>query len=72
MNLPDTNPEIGIWVVPRFQRNGYGKEAYRAMLDWVKENLPDVQTIQHATKITNMESANLAEHFGGSVDELFM
>lgn len=73
---PDTAGmiEIGLGIHPKFQRQGYGREALAAMWSWAIDQ-PKVETLRYTVSPTNVASVKLVESFeftrvGEQMDEI--
>ncbi len=52
--LLDDIPEMGIWLAPNFQQQGYGKEAYQVMIEWFHVRFPQKFVLEHSTLAQNI------------------
>jgi RimJ/RimL family protein N-acetyltransferase len=71
---PSGMVEIGLGIHPKFQRQGYGREALVAMWSWAVEQ-PKVGTLRYTVSPTNLASVKLVESFeftrvGEQMDEI--
>lgn len=66
MDLDRDIPEIGLWIAPEYQGNGYGSETYARMLDHARDEYRVIHLAHHTLR-KNSASVALAEKFGGTI-----
>jgi len=57
-------PELGIWIREDAHRNGYGREAIAAVVDWTGKHLA-AESFEYPVAEQNLASRRLAESLGG-------
>jgi RimJ/RimL family protein N-acetyltransferase len=62
----DGEVEIGYGFVAAYRGQGYGTEAVRALVGWVRTQ-PGVRTVTAGTEVTNLASRRLLERLGFTV-----
>ena len=60
--------DIGIWIRENEQWKWYASEAYKALIEWARENT-DYQDLKHSLNPENIWSRKLAEKFGGILQD---
>jgi len=60
---PTGSLELGYFIIPSYQRQGYGTEASKAMLDWAFTQ-PEVETMMAGCNADNIASKRLLEKIG--------
>lgn len=68
-SLLDANtqtPEVGIWIKKSAHGNGYGKEAVKALVEWLNKNI-DFNYLRYPVDRNNPQSIKIANSLGGMV-----
>jgi [ribosomal protein S5]-alanine N-acetyltransferase len=66
--LKTDTPELGIWIKKSAHGNKYGREAVKALKEWVEHNLKYKYIIYPVDK-RNIPSRKIAESLGGVVED---
>lgn len=64
--LKTNTPELGIWIKKSAHGNKYGREAVKALKEWIDENIPYTHIVYPVDK-RNIASRKIAESLGGVV-----